>query len=502
MNKRSNLIWANVAGIAYFVTAVVVSLVQFKLVVDYLSRPVAGLWLVVMTLASYILLFDFGFGPTLTREMSLSLGRAGADNAAESSSMSRLLATQARLINTACLIALFVCIPAGAAYLVSLLDTAAHANRVLVAWTLFGVGTVFNLRALNFLAGLEGFGHVSLSKVIRTICALTGLVLSALLLQFDLDVLSFGLGMFFQGGLALLLSRHRMRRLSAMYPNGDINTGVALKLLGPSLRWAVMSLGALLIFQTSNLVIASKLSVSLVPIYDAVSKMGFAFVGFAIIPASIAVPTLGRLYSGERREDFNRLLLANNKFALLTMVVLCSVFLAFYESIITIWVGSSIVPDRFLVITLMLVFLLEANHVSLALGVMAAGHIVFASMAVLAGILNVALALILSERLGLIGVALATLLSQLLTNNWYVPVYALRTFGISAKQYASATLKQVVVVFVPLFILAYSLAILLEPLPVVVRASAAAALVALSLTSLVVFYFREQRAFSFPSPAV
>jgi hypothetical protein len=74
--------------------------------------------------------------------------------------------------------------------------------------------------------------------------------------------------------------------------------------------------------------------------------------------------------------------------------------------------------------------LLEVHHVIFATAAMAAGQIVFVWAALTSGILNIVFAAILAGRLGLLGIALAIAIGQVLTNNWYAPYYAIRFFRI------------------------------------------------------------------------
>jgi hypothetical protein len=80
--------------------------------------------------------------------------------------------------------------------------------------------------------------------------------------------------------------------------------------------------------------------------------------------------------------------------------------------------------------------LLEVHHTALAAGTMATGRLPFVWAAVAAGALNVIMGLILVRPLGLWGVALGTMIAQMLTNNWYVPALTLRHFAISKGSYA------------------------------------------------------------------
>jgi hypothetical protein len=81
---------------------------------------------------------------------------------------------------------------------------------------------------------------------------------------------------------------------------------------------------------------------------------------------------------------------------------------------------------------LLLFVFLETHHVIYATALMAAGEIIFAPAAIVSGVLTVVLAYAWAPRWGLLGIALAAFISQLVTNNWYAPYKTIRFFGISS----------------------------------------------------------------------
>ena len=71
---------------------------------------------------------------------------------------------------------------------------------------------------------------------------------------------------------------------------------------------------------------------------------------------------------------------------------------------------------------------------------MATGRMVFIAPALIAGVLNIVASVYLARHHGLLGVALGTMCAQVVTNNWYVPFYAMRQFRITFSEHFSTVL--------------------------------------------------------------
>ena len=106
--------------------------------------------------------------------------------------------------------------------------------------------------------------------------------------------------------------------------------------------------------------------------------------------------------------------------------------------------------------------LLEAQHVIFASAARSTEDEVYALWALGAGVLNLLLTWILVQRLGLLGVALGTLLAQITTNNWYAVVHPMSRLQISFATYAGRVLLPLAILAV---VAAIPLAILLRFMP-------------------------------------
>ncbi|NEQ55617.1 MAG: lipopolysaccharide biosynthesis protein, partial [Leptolyngbya sp. SIO3F4] len=132
------------------------------------------------------------------------------------------------------------------------------------------------------------------------------------------------------------------------------------------------------------------------------------------------------------------------------------------KELISLWLG----PENFIGLPVLLIFcctyLLEIQHSTVALSARATDFEVFTIAALTAGFLNILFTASLVNRLGLIGVALGTILAQLLTNNWYQFYISIKRLKINPKVYFNEVTRLWVSIFIIISTLAYSCIYLLN----------------------------------------
>ncbi|BCK88816.1 hypothetical protein MIZ01_2622 [Sideroxyarcus emersonii] len=205
---------------------------------------------------------------------------------------------------------------------------------------------------------------------------------------------------------------------------------LAKSIILPSLKWAVMGFGAILILQTDNVIIAAILGPAAIPNYEAAAKIAISTMTAALLLVTATSPQISKAYAEKDSTLVTSLLSQSVRLSVSAVVFLVAFVSVFGDSIIALWLGNGRFVGFPVLWTLLLMVLLEAHHVAMATATVATGHVVFAKPAMIAGLLNLAISILLASQLGLWGVALGTLIAQILTNNWYAPYIALKHFGI------------------------------------------------------------------------
>jgi len=148
------------------------------------------------------------------------------------------------------------------------------------------------------------------------------------------------------------------------------------------------------------------------------------------------VPFISQAWQARDLERVKSLLIHNIRFGIVVMLGGAAALLACGREVFEIWLG----PGNFIGYPILGVFLLtlvlDCQHaITISAGI-ATGDIPYAPWVLGAGLLTLVLTTVLIGPLGLLGVALSTLLAYGVTINWYAVYRPLRRLNFSLREYA------------------------------------------------------------------
>jgi O-antigen/teichoic acid export membrane protein len=428
-----------VGGGLLMAVTIVTAVVHYKLVISLMPRELAGLWLLFWSLGSYLAFFDLGIGPTLSREIAFLAGNKGRFPAIED-----LVATCLRIYLSIVALLLAAAVLAGWILLPTLKLQNISSMDALLAWGLFAAGACINLLSNLSFAVLTGEGQVATERLTRAIGMLLWLALSSYTLNAGYGLIGVALAWLVNAFavriLAVAVLKLRVRGLTLS--RGRWRSHFARRLARPSARWALTQLGALLILQTANVMIAWNLGPATIPPYEAASRVIMAAGAIALLSTNASVPFYSRAFVEDDIIGLRRLLYRNVHQCLMTMAAAIAVLGAFAPDLFNTWLGQGNFVGYAVLMVMAVMMTLEIHHVAHASLVMASGNIPFVGTAIVAGALNLLFSLILVRDLGLLGIALAIVAAQMLTNNWYAPFVSLRLLKIGIGSYLSVMLPR------------------------------------------------------------
>ena len=495
--KHDRKIFSGVIGnFGLTMVSALAGFVQFRLLLHYLPMEQAGTWLLFVSVGGYMVLLDLGLGPTLGREISFRIGSrqlAGEELALEVGTLLRTCAWAALVLALSVGLLGFT---VGWLYL-RMTVSPALAPAAHLAWNIYIVSTLISLIGQCWFAGISGMGRVFTENLLRGIGQVIGLALLAIALWYQLGLPGLAVASLLQAGITVAQARKALRLgMHDPFQLGRFDLALIRRMVGPSLKYAATTLGAILILQTDNLVIASMLGTALIPNYQAVAKLVTLLITLSMALIASTTPFLSQAHSSQDMPEIRRLLNRNLKISLASMVTLGSVLACFADKIIAVWLGEGHFVGFAIVFVFLLVMLLETHHVALANAVMATGDLAFFVPALLSGILSIGISILLARPYGLLGVALGTLFAQLVTNNWYVPLYAMRLFRIRFAEHFRAIVAPIVLlaaITLGVGFLTRSLSLSLPPLAVVALGAVAVGLAGAFSTYFFVFSRGERR---------
>jgi Na+-driven multidrug efflux pump len=144
--------------------------------------------------------------------------------------------------------------------------------------------------------------------------------------------------------------------------------------------------------------------------------------------------------------------------ALLIVSIGSSFLLVSGRNFIELWIGKDSFIGHGILIVFCIMIFFDTQNACLIECARATGKDKYGLMSMIAGFLNIILTFILIKPLGLLGVCLATLISLMLTENWYALYEPLARLKITLGEYV----KKIILPIIGIFILSYTISFLIN----------------------------------------
>jgi O-antigen/teichoic acid export membrane protein len=242
---------------------------------------------------------------------------------------------------------------------------------------------------------------------------------------------------------------HRSNYGIVIHPRlADLKT---LKRIGPySIRSFVLGLTSQICFQTDNIVIGTFLLVSIVTPYSIAYQLCSIVVAMVGKITHTLFPAFSKLYALEDIDGLRSLYLKTSKISIAIYMPLALFLAIFGQSFINLWVGE----ENFVGMNVLLVLIFITFSHSFA---GPSGHLLQAIgknkeimyLNIVMAVLNLTLSIILVQKIGLLGVALGTLVAHLCTGFWVVPLLVYKYIGLRVKTFLLSGILPPILVGIP-----------------------------------------------------
>lgn len=406
---------ANITSIIERVLSGLIPIILIPLYVKYLTIEEYGIWLMILSITSFLHLTNFGIAQVVTNAIAKDISENRIDYYNKVASSGFFLLLKITSIVLVIVILLYLLMD-------NVLSIMSESMRIPLAITISSIliAVPFHvyrnvLRGLN-LIHIEQISLIIFGNLIRFIgiifSLLAGFKLVALALIFSITSFlpSFGAGVF----LKRILPKFSISRKY-------IDLEYTKSMIKPSGHFLLLMVGSSFLFGINTLVIGSVIGPSFVPAY-AIPMQIVILIMTTIGLASInKMPIITGLYKTKEfyklRGLYNDLIFFSFLIAFIAIINL----IFFGETIIIIWAGSSVFYGNDL-LYLMLVFLLAAalRWPSDSFLYASENHIEYSYMTIAEGILNVLLTIVLTYLYGVKGTIIGTLIAYSLTNGWFL----------------------------------------------------------------------------------
>lgn len=194
------------------------NIVFLPFLIKYLSVDLLGVWYIFIGIGNIVLLFDFGFNPTIARFVSYSYSGAQGLNKIDVDKIEKKSTPNYELlyfiIETAkviyliiAIIALILLLTIGTYYIERII-TDVYDEQILLAWIIYAFSIFFNIYIGYYSISLRGIGDVAGQNKINSVSKLVSIFLSILGLILGYGILSLAIANFVGGILLRYLSKY------------------------------------------------------------------------------------------------------------------------------------------------------------------------------------------------------------------------------------------------------------------------------------------------------
>lgn len=412
--------------------AAVIGFVISPFVVHSLGPEQYGLWVLALSITSQLIVLDFGIGYALTREVARCKSSKNFGRLSEILPSALVLLIGTSAIGLCLLIPIYFFGP-------SILNIT-EINQDLFRATLIILGIdiiteILSARYHGVLSGLERYDIVNGLNIGR-------LILNALLLVLVLNHGGGIIGVACTVVIVRLLHRVAiiicsLRILPEVKSSVQkVGRKALIDLISFGFWSTIIVLGARFIFQLDTIVVGGFLGTAAVTLYAIPLILIEQFRAFTQGGAAILFPRLSAL-SGPLESDLCKTLLLKWAFyGELVAIAIGVPFILTGGDFIALWMGTEFRASSTVltILTIPYFFCVPAlGFVNLAYAV--GQHSLYAKLYIVEGILNLAVSICLVTSIGMIGVALGTLIPSILISGVIIPACIAKRCGLSFATY-------------------------------------------------------------------
>lgn len=431
----------NALGVyAVYAAAVVSGLVVTPIVLHAIGDEAFGIWAVIGAATIYLSVLDLGVGPSIVRFAAEARGRGAPEETNELASVGLALYAVIGLVT----------LPVGAAlswFLPSLVETPPDLvwpARIATFLVVLSIAARFPLGLFNnLLVAQQRFDVQNLANFVA-------LVLYAVLVGI---LVPNGGGLILIGGLTLATTVLRLalplawlrRELPELRLRRAAVTRDALRRL-VSFSWSnfLVHVASKVVFSADVVVVGIVLGARAAALYAIPAKLFSLVFGLGSVGTNLLYPALAEHEGAGADERQRRLLLAGLRGGTAAALVLALPLLAIPESLIEGWVGPGYEEGAPVLALLALVVLVhQPIYLFTQFLIARARQREIARALILAVSANVALSVVLASTVGIWGVALSTLLTDVALLLYVVPALAAPAASVTTRAFAAAALRPV-----------------------------------------------------------
>jgi O-antigen/teichoic acid export membrane protein len=429
-------------------------------ILSQLGASIYGLWALVGSVVAYGFLLDFGINGAVTKYVAQHRAR-------EEGEMAHTLIATALWTNTGLgVVVIFISVLL--APLFTSIFSIAPLARETATWLflLAGIGVGLTIPGATVTAVLRGLQRFDLINLIGVTASLVTAGATFLVLRLGGGVIGLplvGIGVTL---LVQLLSVWLIYRIAPELRFGWFRPSRSpLKaLVSHSSSLFLLNVGGYFESRSGEIAIGGFLPVSAVTPYNLARRLSALPQTLTEQFVTLLLPMASEIHAKEEAAQLRSLYIVSTRVTLAIFLPMSMVLVILAKPLLTAWVGVEFARYSYLVIILVAASLIDTSTWPAGLILQGmARHSPVAGMALVAGFANLALSILLVSRLGLLGVALGTLIPTTVICLGFVIPHTMRVVGTSVRDMYTRVWSPSLVPIIPTGIILIALREALHP---------------------------------------
>jgi len=400
-------------------------------IVHHIGDRLYGFWTVTSGFVGYYGLLDFGFSTAVSQYMSIAIGQK--DEKECRAVFNAALRIQTLLGGIAALVT--VALAAAAPWLSRSPADAALFWRV-IAILGMSMAIQFPFRAYSGLLEAELRFDILSALGIIAIVLRTGLIVWAVFHGGGLLAIAWITLLSNLPGIALQIGFAKRQASWATIERSSIAPERAKNFFSYSIYTFLTSIADILRFQVDSLVVAGLIGLVAVTHYRVASVFARYYIDVVVSVVGLLQPILSRLHGAQDRQNMEKVFFFATRASLCVSIFIGFSLIGWGRPFIARWMGPNYLDAYWPLVILSFAVLLDVGqNPSISLLYATFNHRFYTYLNCTEGVLNLALSLALAKSLGVLGVALGTLIAAFLVRVVAQPFWVCKAIGLSYGHY-------------------------------------------------------------------
>jgi O-antigen/teichoic acid export membrane protein len=408
-----------------FVT-ISLTLVLIPILFNKLGQEELGFWFMLGQSGAFLNLMDLGVTSTITRRFALAKGKSGHHPDVKLNEISRRkiadLMASSKIIYHFLTIGIFlIAWVTGFLFIGQIELQQLDYQTIWIAWTIMCISHAVGVWAMMWTCLLQGLGYMAWDSLLWTFINVFTLCIQIVVVFMGGGLIALAV-VAVMGALAtrvatFLVVRKKQPELFAI--TGHWNGKQVRSMLSPAFKSWQTELGIFLILKTDQYFIAYFQGAENIPVYHAAYQIVLNLHTLAISFAKASSVFISQLWESGEITKAQQVVQRNLRLGLSLMLCGVASLILVGENVISLWLGKGHFVGYSVLIVFCIMLILDSQYMMITTASRATEDEAFAPWLIAAGLLNLLFTFLLIKPFGLLGVALATLLAQSLTINWY-----------------------------------------------------------------------------------